>query len=322
MTRLNSRTIKDNVTAALSRGAVVRRTFTIAGASVTVDAEESIAAALIAPLEHLASIEASEPDLSIQVAELRGDLNELASLPDSGSVLAEGDTVVHLHRDSAAVLDRAAGTIHALLSKDRHIASWRRAKPLQLPLSIFFADRGIDLLHGGLVSHDGNGLLIVGNSGSGKSTLSISAMLEGLEFLGDDCVAVQGLRGFSVFGSGCLAHDHLQRFSVTSDDRDGEKAVLPIAATFRDRMATTAVIRAIVVPRVTGADRVSVFRSTAREALLALAPGSILKRAVPARGALSQMARLVSQVPVFSLEMGPVREAGARMARLLEEVAA
>jgi hypothetical protein len=56
------------------------------------------------------------------------------------------------------------------------------------------------------------------------------------------------------------------------------------------------------------------------QALLALAPGSILKRAVPPAAALARMTSMLRELPAYALEMGPVAEAGARLRALLEEI--
>jgi serine kinase of HPr protein (carbohydrate metabolism regulator) len=237
-------------------------------------------------------------------------------------VLRDGDTILHLQRESAIAFDRDSNRVYALMRKadGRGMASWHRAKPLQVPLSIFFADRGIDFVHGGLVSLDGGGLLIAGAGGSGKSTVSVAALLDGFDFLGDDCVAIDQLHAFSVFGSSCIERDHLHRFRLgraVEETRGDGKDVLPLSRWFGDRLVSSTTIRAIVLPRVTHAGAVTVERVSAREALLALAPSSILKRAVPPAEALTRIARLVRSVPAYRLEMGPVDEVGTRLRALL-----
>jgi hypothetical protein len=327
-------TIVQSVDAALAKAAESRR-FTIARAVVDMTADHDAARFLLDAFHHLETSRNSvAPDLDIAVAALRErdaaalGLDEIA---DSGVVVAEEQTVVHLHRHSAVVFDRAAGRIHALIRNENGVASWQRAKPLQLPLSIFFADRGVDLVHGGLVSLRGNGVLIAGMGGSGKSTLAVASLLSGLDFLADDCAGVEHVghrfEGSSIFGSGCLERVHLQRFpdlaATLADvftDATQPKAVLPMARLFAGRMAATTNIRAIVLPRVTGGADVTLRPASGKEALLALAPSSILKRAVPAAGALARMARMARELPVFRLEMGPIDEAGARIRALLGEL--
>jgi len=303
MTLDAARRIAGRVSAALAHDRVARR-LAIAGTPIELTASSDVADAVLAPFEHLQTSDDGDVALRIAIAQMQdGDVDD--DLSDSGVVLVEERTVVHLNPHSAAVLDRAAGTIHALVRTDGGVAPWVRAKPLQVPLSIFFADRGVDLLHSALVSRNGDGILITGNSGCGKSTLAIAALDAGFDFLGDDCVAVDGMRGHSIFGCGCL-------------DRGGdEKEVVPIARMHAARIATSTTIRAIVLPRVTHGD-VVLSRAAGRDALLALAPGSILKRAVPPAAALARMAQLARSVPVYRLEMGAIGDAVTKLGEVLQ----
>lgn|GEM_PF-3410874 len=302
---MNVRRLAD---AALARGIAEVRRLTIAGTAVELIVEREVAQMILAPFAHLPA-STDEPVLRIRVAALNdSDAAELGldSVPDSGAVIPRDGTIEHLHRHSAALLDRDAGEIRALIRNDGALASWHRAKPLQVPLSIFFADRGVDLVHGGLVSLRGNGLLIAGNSGSGKSTLAAASLREGFDFLGDDCVGVRDREGYSIFGSSCL---------VTSDDE-------PKTVFFPERIAASTTLRAIVLPRILRARHVTMTPASGKEALLALAPSSILKRAVPAADALARMARLARELPAFRLEMGPIAEAAVQMRELLERLGA
>lgn len=306
MTLDAARRIAGRVSAAIANGSIARR-LAIVGTPIELVASSDVAEAVFAPFEHLRRSDDHQAALRIAIASMDDDVGDV---PDSGVVQSAEATVVHLHRDSASVLDRAAGTIHALVRTGDDVPPHLRAKPLQVPLSIFFADRGVDLLHAALVSRDGNGILITGNSGSGKSSLAVASLDAGFDFLGDDCVAVAGTRGHSIFGCACV-------------DRGGdEKDVIPIARLHAARMATSTTIRAIVLPRVTHADSVVLSPAAGRDALLALAPGSILKRAVPPAGALARMTRLARSVPVYRLDMGPLGGAVEKLEEVLQSLRA
>jgi hypothetical protein len=286
----------------------------IADAVAEIAAHEEVAPFVLAPFAHLRS--ASETvDLHIEVEPLR----EAVDAPDTGAITSTDDTITYRHPHSVSVLDRRTNRIRARVRNADGVAPWHRAKPLQVPLSIFFADRGVDFVHAGLISLHGTGALITGMGGSGKSTLTLASLLEGLDLLGDDCVAVRGTEGFSIYGSASVERDHLERFPQFAPDANlGGKTVLPLAELFPERMAAKTTIRAIVLPRVTHGEHVTIAPATAKEALLALAPSSILKRAVPAAAALARMTRLVREVPAFRLEMGPIAEIGPRIRELLE----
>lgn len=321
--------VAERVRGALAESRAQSRLVTIAGATLKITAHDEVAPFVFAPFAHLHSI-SDRVDLRVDIAALReSDARELAldDVADSGVVATAEEVIVHLHAHSVSVLDRASARIYTLLRHANGVASWHRAKPLQVPLSIFFADRGIDFLHGGMISLHGTGVLVAGAGGSGKSTLTLASLLHGLDLLGDDCVGLRAsdgrFDGFSIFGSASVEREHLCRFTMLSElaaDPGEAKTVLPLAQLFPDRMATTTKIRAIVLPRVTHAEHVTIRPATGKEALLALAPSSILKRAIPAGPALARMTRMARQLPAFRLEMGPVAELGPRVRTLLEEL--
>ena len=286
----------------------------LAGAVAQISAHDEVAPFVLRPFAHLRS-SSEAVDLHVEVEPLR----DAVDAPDTGVITATDETITYEHPHSVSVLDRAARRIQARIRTENGVAAWHRAKPLQVPLSIFFADRGVDFVHGGLISLRGTGVLVAGMGGSGKSTLTLASLIEGLDLLGDDCVAVCGHQGYSIYGSASVERDHLQRFPQFAPDANlGEKTVLPLAELFPERMASMTTIRAIVLPRVTHGEHVTITPATGKEALLALAPSSILKRAVPAAAALARMTRLVRELPAFRLEMGPVAEIGPRMRELLE----
>lgn len=318
----------------LDRIPAQHRRLKMAGATIELQFPFEMEEHVLPPFAHLVEDRAEgedilpdSVDLTIAVVPLRDDEVEVREVPDTGVVQSGEGGFVHLHRESVIAFNRDVSRVDALLRVGGAVASWHRAKPLQVALSSFFAERGVDFLHAGLVSSAGNGVLLTGASGSGKSTLSIASLLTGLDYLGDDCVAAAGTRGFSIYASGCIESEHLRRFPLASDvveatgvRRGGEgegKVVLPLNAWFAPRLVRETTIRAIVLPRVTRTSCVSLRPATGRDALLALAPGSILKRAVPAAIAMQRMTRLVATVPVFHLEMGPIVEAGLRIQELL-----
>ena len=93
-----------------------------------------------------------------------------------------------------------------------------------------------------------------------------------------------------------------------------------VAELFPSRMRASARVRAVVLPRVTSGDEMSLTRISGAEALLALAPSSVLKRAVPAAATLARTAALLRSVPAYRLEMGPVEAIAPRLTELLEEL--
>ena len=172
-------------------------------------------------------------------------------------------------------------------------------------------------------------MLLVGAGGSGKSTSALSCLTSDLLYAGDDYVAVElqpAPRVLSLFCSGKLEPDHaglLPHLPAPSFAGDGaleEKSVFYVAERFPDRMARGFPLRAIVAPRVHGAEP-QLHRRGPAQALAALAPSTLLQL-VPARQeALSAMAGLLGHIPAFGLDVGgPTELIPPTIERLLDEL--
>ena len=315
------------VTAAGAAGHSIVREVSLAGHGIRFTADERIAPAVLPAFSHLPAWTGGAA-LRVDVGVLQPEVRNTLALDtlDPGGALDHFDggiSVLHRQAHAAAVLDRHAGRLYALVRDPARDAA-TDAKPLQLPLSIYFGERDVDFVHAGLVAHAGTGVLVAGRSGSGKSTVAFSSLLEGLDFLGDDCVAVHQaagrIDGYRVFADGCLEQSHLGRLPAlrARGSRGDGKAVIEAAAPAA--VGSTARIRAVMVPRITGAAGVSVAPIRSAEALMALAPSSIVKRAVPAGVVLSRLSRLVQSVPCYRLDMGRPERVGPAVRRFLESL--
>jgi hypothetical protein len=241
----------------------------------------------------------------------------------------DGRYVSFRYQDSVTMLDRHAQRMLGCRRNGAHLSGGEYSKPLLMMLSIWYHDRGVQLLHTGLIAADGAGVLVPGESGSGKSTTSLAGLVDGLEFLGDDFVGLErggdGFVGHSVFGTACVHQDNLRRFpsleslAVEDDDAIEEKAILFLPELFPDRLRASVPVRAVALPRI-GAERTEIVPARCSEALRHFA-ASTLHTVVPrpGRDALQLLAELVEKVPTWWLHLGPdprdVRHAIERIVR-------
>jgi hypothetical protein len=229
----------------------------------------------------------------------------------AGPIVSDARYVALTLPGLAAALDREAGRIVAMIDGLDLLPHWERAKPLATLLSVWCQDRGVRVVHAGLVARSGEGLLFVGPSGSGKSTASLACAADGFDFLGDDCVGLRprsdgGFDGLRLYATATLERDHLERSVLVGVRATGpvdERNKAIVAPGDRGRLARSARVRAVVMPRLAGRERTGYRRASAREALLALAPSSIVRRAAPGPTLLRDLARLVGEVPCYWLEM-------------------
>lgn len=287
---------------------------------------DELAAHFLPVFAHLA--EAASPDVGPDrtIAFLDAEAIGYGPLPvpDDGDWDLQGDGWrISTHRDgrylseardnSLICLDRATGSVAALFQSANKLTLADRARPLQRMMSQICLSCGAQNIHAGLVAHDGVGALIVGGSGRGKTSTSIDCLLNGLDFLGDDSVAVRekeegGFQGYSLYGS---TRVHPGQISRWPDIRDSwrmpapadDKAMLLPSGIAAERMAYQCRVGAILVPRITD----GVFRATRtspREAFSALVHDSEETRRFQMSAAeFHRLAKLTRDTPCFLCEL-------------------
>lgn len=77
------------------------------------------------------------------------------------------------------------------------VPPWEEAAPFKMILHWLIGASTGTFLHGGVVAHEGRGLLLAGPGGSGKSTTVMAAVAAGLRTCGDDLVVVDDAAGWT-----------------------------------------------------------------------------------------------------------------------------
>ncbi|HUF70197.1 MAG TPA: hypothetical protein VMM79_16235 [Longimicrobiales bacterium] len=228
----------------------------------------------------------------------------------------DGRYVSFRYGDSVTVLDRDGQHMIGCRRDGSHLSGGEYSKPLLLLLSIWYYDRGVQLLHAGLLARDGMGVLLPGDSGTGKSTTCLAGLTQGLEFLGDDFIGIERagagtFLGHSIFNTACLASRNLGRFpdleplAVASASPEEEKPILFLSEIHPERLRATVPVRAVVLLRIRS-ERTEIRPATRVEALRQFA-ASTLHTVVPRPGreALRMIAEVVESVPAYWLLLGP-----------------
>ena len=306
---------------------VIERRYTIAGRSVLMRFSGSAMldriGAAFAHLETNAALQLdARPALRINIwdsastgAEAPPVLGgELAGDSSGPIYYLEEDGVQAIARwNTLSVYDSVAGEAWYWAPDAAEMLSWDWASPMRMILHWWLGRDGILQVHGGAVGVAKGGVLVVGRGGSGKSTTTLSCLNSGLQYAGDDFVAIATQPApyiHSLYGSGKLESHHIERFpnlhAAVANPIQGpnDKAVV-YAERYLPGVSTAGFpLLAVVVPRVAGVRDTRVVPASKSAALAALAPSTLFQLHPPHPNALAGMASLVRQVPCFTLELG------------------
>lgn len=253
----------------------------------------------------------AETNVSCHVGLKRDDLDLHPNLRRS----AGGRYASYQLQHSLVCLDLVSRSMVGYASKAEELSLYERGRPLHVPLSVWHKHQGMPLVHAGLVSNKGKGVLLAGPGGSGKSTSAVMCAYAGFDYLSDDLIGLEltsdgGFVGHSLYNSTFMSPDHLKSFSwleqqaIRGNYSFEKKHLVLLSQIASMRFARSCRIRSIVLPRVLHRPTSVLRRASKGETLMALAPSSLLvgERSQGMDG-FNKLARLVEQVPCYSLEL-------------------
>jgi hypothetical protein len=188
---------------------------------------------------------------------------------------------------------------------------YERAEPLRPAIHWALTNERRCLLHAAAVGDARGAVLLTGSGGVGKTTTTLASINTGLDFVGDNFVllsledepTVYGLYGTAKLWPETVKRlPHVKSLVRTLDVARGEKIVLDVARHWPCQIATGLPIRAVVIPQITGSETARVVPCSPGEALLALAPTTVLHLPRETTG-LAAMAQLLRRVPTYRLEL-------------------
>ena len=298
---------------------------TVAGIGIRLRiAGRRLAEEIMPPFDHLkGGAPAGKPGLTIDVWDqeetgVEGISGGTRDSEEAFSVLTAssgGRYVAEERHDRMSWLDRRAGHVVGYMGSADRLYVDERARPFQRLLSVWFNDRKIQQIHSGLVSWEGRGVLFVGMGGAGKTTSSISCLLGGFGYLGDDFLGLEetpdgSFTGYGIYASCLVTPEHLIRFpdlmphAGAANHAHEDKSLVYLSRLFPERMEQSIPIGVLALPRVVDADETSFRPASKGEALLALAPTSVMFLPGANVRSLDKLVRLVEHVPCYWLELG------------------
>jgi hypothetical protein len=191
---------------------------------------------------------------------------------------------------------------------------WDVAAPLRLLLSWLAEVLGAQLVHGAVVGHGHDGVLLAGKGGSGKSTTTLSCIESGLTTVGDDYVWMEPgdpPMAFSLFGTVKIDPEALRtrfvRLAPYARDLTGmlsEKMALFLAEAPGVRWTRALNVRAVAALRIGQGTTPRVGPASLVEVLMALAPSSLLQSPVVGSSGLARLTNVVRRCHALRCEVG------------------
>lgn len=212
------------------------------------------------------------------------------------------------HGSARCDVDASAATI--AVEADYPASAWVATRPL-LTLCLFelLKHRGLFALHAGAAARSGEAVVLSGQSGAGKSTTTLSLLLAGWSFLGDDALFLRDgmVLGFpDEIDASPATFDLLPSLGRSQDwptlvgypkHQLGPEALRPGSTTM------LAAPSAVVLPTVGEAHALE--EVGADEVLLELVPNVLLTDVAVAQLQLDALADLVARCRRFRLTLGP-----------------
>jgi len=206
-------------------------------------------------------------------------------------------------------LDRDTDRIIGWIESADQLTLYERTKPLPAVLAQWYRDRRVQIVHAGLVAKYGKGALIAGPNGAGKSTLTLACLCAGFESLGDDHVGLEmtgdgTFVGHSLYNTTRLELQQVRLFpqlvpgTVRDHHEPNEKELIMLAKVFPERLRRSIATDVLVMPR---RPQSSTQPASKAEALLRVAPSSLVMAMGPGQRGLDTLARLVDRVPAYWL---------------------
>jgi hypothetical protein len=216
---------------------------------------------------------------------------------------------------SVVCFDRPGRRIIVCTTSAEKLSLYELGRPLHVPLSVWHNDQGAPVIHSGLVSKKGRGVLFAGAAGAGKSTSALVCAHHGFGYVSDDLIGLEALPdgsfiGHGIYNSTFLESDHLERFALLKPHAvrgryEYEDKLLVLLSNIPSlRLERSAKIEAIALPRVVSARSSKTRPASKGQALLALMPSFRVGWFGTTACGFDKLSRLAESLPCYWLDIG------------------
>jgi hypothetical protein len=208
------------------------------------------------------------------------------------------------------------------------ISFWEFSRPFVYPIHALMLPTAWAPVHAAAVARNGAAILIAGYSKAGKSTTALVCAEAGWDYISDDFVLVGGTpsRACGIYRSARMREDmfdHLPRSmkAVTAiSTEDGEvRAEVDVAQMGRIGSRDSR-IRAVVLPRRTGAARATLAPCRPSQVLQTLAGSTSIMLGGGQAEVFTKLSGLIKNVPCYTFDPGPsITDIPAALASLTDQ---
>jgi hypothetical protein len=286
--------------------------------------EEALYSSIIPSFEHLICDEAQDEAFIINIWDDRSTDIIFPDSPWSKDISRATDKILMFNKDQVHMLYNPASKVYSLIDADTKIAYYHvpdaylipyyeRSSPFRMILHWSLEQNGMHLIHSAAVGIEGKGILLVGKGASGKSTTALASLINGLDYIGDDYIAVSrdsDPMAFSIYNSVEVNNDILDKIPglggcVDNPERlDTEKALIFLNRNFNRNIIRQLTIKAIVMPVITGEPVSHIYGISPIIAFAELASSTIFQMPGSGRAMLSGLKKVLDDTPVYAMKLG------------------
>jgi hypothetical protein len=222
-------------------------------------------------------------------------------------------TVFQWGSDVLSVLDIQQGQALFWTRNAEQLPQWEIGSPLRNILHWWLHRQGLQYVHAAAVGTPSGGVLLVGKGGSGKSTTALTCLNSELLYVGDDYCLISSEPTpavLNLYSTGKVKADNLHRVPHLAstigniDTLDQDKALLFLDSVLPHKLSRGLPLKAIMVPRVTGAVDTTLTAASVEVAMSALTLSTVHQLPGAGAAALEIIRRVTSQLPCYHLELG------------------
>lgn len=314
------RNVRDSFVDVEKNVAPIALRYSIAGKHILINFYgEHVARVLSRALSHTQTKEEKLPDLTIHAWDLQSSRAPI--LPPWDDPHFKKDQPAHAGdfygvyvggEESLNFYDSKTRTGYFWTQDVALAPDWVLGAPFRTIFHWFFNTVDIHFIHGAVVGDDSGAVLLTAKSGSGKSTTALSSVVSGMNYIGDDYVAMQLFptpMAYSLYHSAKMTRSGLQHFPeykeniVNKDFGENEKAVVFISEIFPEQVKTSAGVRAIMIPRICGGVT-RLVKASKIEAMLAIAPTTLLQLPLAETNKMAMFKSILDKIPCYYLDLG------------------